>query len=194
MAKSVRISISKIPIGIRLILQNSRRINHTAKALLLDWKDVGNMTIRQHNSKYAIILFYYSIEELGKAILLNELKKEAESNKIEYVENNKLFSDHDVKINKAQEKYPELKIPCLGENYTFDEIVKGFKDRSNFFLVGFDEDNQEWISDLSSQISDDEVLKRIELMDSILDKLQEKHDESFEEFTKFDYYETKTKE
>ena len=202
MAKTVRISLSKIPIGIRYSLQNSRRINHTAKALLLDWKPIGNMTIRQHHSKYAIILFYYSIEELGKALYLDELKQNAESNNVEYVESDKLFSDHDVKINKAQEKYPELKIPnwkeeSIGEKMfklvPHDEVVKGFMDRSNFFLVGFDEDNQEWINDISSKFDDDEILKRIELLDSILDELQEKYDKLFKEFTRFDYYETNEK-
>lgn len=202
MGKTIRISISKIPLGMKLILQSSRRINHVAKAVLLDWKPIGNVTSRQHHSKYAIILFYYAVEELGKAIYLNELRNIAESKNIEYIENDKLFSNHNVKINKAQEKYPELKIPnwkeeSIGEKsfklIPFDEKIKGFIDRSNFFLVGFDEANQKWISDLSSQIDDDEVQKRIELLDSILDELQEKYNKSFKEFSIFDSYETNQK-
>jgi len=76
----------------------------------------------------------------------------------------------------------------------YDEIVKGFMVRSNFFLVGFDEDNQEWINDISSNFDDDEIKKRIELLDSILDELQEHYDKQFKEFTRFDYYETENKE
>jgi len=200
MAKTVRIHISNIPLGLKLILQSSRRINHLAKAILTDWKPVENFTSRQHHSKYAIILFYYAIEELGKAIYLDELRQDAESNKIKYVESDKLFSKHDVKIDKVQEKYPELKIPNWKEEpinekmfklVSHDEIIKGFVDRSNLFLVGFDENNQEWISDLSSKYDDDEIQKRIEALDSILDDLQGIHDKSFNEFTKFDYYETR---
>jgi len=179
MGKTVRIPIEQIDKGIIFCLQNSHRINKTAKALLLDWKLTGQ-EVKQHDSKYSIVLFYYAVEELGKAIRLEEYKKEAEVNNRKYVEDDKLFSDHNYKINIAQSKYPDLKIPNwkqepIRENtyklIPYDEIIHNFVERSNFWLVDYNPESGKWISKLP-EVDDDEILKRLEQLDKIIDEWQ----------------------
>lgn len=183
----VKIPVSKVNVGLRGILQNSRRINHLAKRTLKDWEDKGTFSVKQHHNKYSIILFYYAVEELGKAIYLQELKDQADSENLDFIDNPDLFKKHDVKLKKAQEKYPGLIVPKFEQEMidaktyrlvaSDQEIVNGFLDRSDLFLVSFDESQQKWINDLSDIIHDEELLKKIMLLDSILDKLQDIHDD-----------------
>ena len=64
-------------------------------------------------------MLYYAIEELGKAIMLEE--------KLDYVKNKNLteitddvniFRNHNIKIDKSQEKYPDLFIEKFKKKIT----------------------------------------------------------------------------
>jgi hypothetical protein len=190
------IAVSKIPIGIKQILQNSNRINHLAKRVLLDVENHGSVDVYQHHSKYAVILFYYAVEELGKALKLQDEMEIAKTQKKSYVTVT-WFKDHDTKLARAQKQFPELRIPNYIEEkidartrrYHKDEgtdIIKGFTDRSDFFLISYDEDKKEWINDLASHIEQDEVILRLnkhkEILDCWLDKLEESYEKSIREF------------
>lgn len=186
------IAVSKIPIGIKQILQNSNRINHLAKRVLLDVENHGAIDVYQHHSKYAVILFYYAVEELGKALKLKDEMELAKSKKQSYVTIT-WFKNHDAKLTRAQEQFQELKIPKYREQkidektsqYHKEEdtdIIKGFTDRSDFFLVSYDEDSKTWINDLSSHIEEDEVSRRLEkhkeIVNCWLDNLEEPFEKS----------------
>ncbi len=175
---SLEIPISEIPNGIKQVLQNSRRINYMARRVLEDKEHFGNITIPQHHAKYSIILFYYAIEELGKALKLKDKLEESKQNNQQIV---KLtwWRDHDKKIKRAQREHPFLKIPKYdgesidGETTTYtlnedSEMVKGFQERSEFFLIGYDMKNKQWVNDLNTHIEESEVIKRIDKLDSIL--------------------------
>ncbi len=182
LADSLEIPISEIPMGIKRILQNSRRINYLARRVLQDIESLGNITIPQHHLKYSVILFYYAIEELGKALKLKDALEESKQKNPQTKIKITWWRKHDKKINRTQKEYPFLKIPKYdgivnGEVTTHilnedSEIVKGFQERSEFFLIGYDMENEQWVNDLNTHIEESEVIKRIEKLDSILDDWQ----------------------
>lgn len=157
-----------------------------ARRVFEDTESFGSMDIVQHHSKYAVILFYFAVEELGKALKLKEKLEEVKQNNPQ-MNNIQLnwWKDHDKKITRAQREFPELKIPKYREEKidekTFryileddDELIKGFQERSEFFLVGYDMKKEQWVNDLSTHIEDAEVINKINYLDSILDRLQQK--------------------
>jgi hypothetical protein len=85
-------------------------------------------------------------------------------------------------------KLSEEKINANTIQYHEDEdtdIIKGFSDRSDFFLVSYDEDAKMWINDLASHIEKDEVLVRLEkhkeILNSWLNNLEEPFEKSVRE-------------
>jgi len=191
------IAVSKIPIGVKQILQNSNRINYMAKRILLDTENHGSIDVIQHHGKYAIILFYYAVEELGKALKLKDEMDDAKTGKKSHIDVTKWFKEHDIKLERAQSEFPKLKIPAYNEEKINDstirfhldeesEVVKGFQERSDFFLVSYDEENKSWINDLSSHIEEDEIIKKINILREIvndwLDNLEDSFEKSVREF------------
>ena len=64
---------------------------------------------REYGDEYPAVLYYYALEEFGKALYLKDLKEKNENGKFIDVD----LYDHNVKINKALEHNPELKIRKL---------------------------------------------------------------------------------
>lgn len=168
-----------------------------AKRVLQDTENHGSIDVYQHHRKYAVILFYYAVEELGKALKLKDEMENAKTESKSHVDVTKWFKEHDDKLERAQNQFPELKIPEYKEERISEssvrfhldkdsEIVKGFQDRSDFFLVGYDEENKTWVNDLSSHIEEDEVIKKMERLREIvsywLDGLEESFEKSVREF------------
>lgn len=179
----MEIPIDKVDFGIKRSLQSSRRINKAAKALLEDYTPMGQVEVREHNSAYSIVLFYYAVEELGKAIRLETLKRNSIENGCLTIEDDQLFSNHDYKINIANKRYPKLIIPNWEKKFIKEntyqlipvgKIIKNFTDRSNLWLVSFDEKKGSW-RDWLNDVDDEEITKSINELDKVLNKWMKKY-------------------
>lgn len=85
----------------------------------LEWLETGHMLLNLGNKNQAFIHYTFAVEEFGKAILLNDRKKEALYYGDTMVSDDKItFSNHDEKIKRAEEvlKDPMTKIRLIDVN------------------------------------------------------------------------------
>ena len=189
---TIKIPVDQIKYGIIHCLHSSRRIQDIAKNTLMQYQtelDNGGTSL---NPKYSIIMFYYAIEELGKAITLEELMNNAIQRSLTEIKVHKYIGDHHQKIKKAQEKYSDLTIEKFKEEIinihsnlheenkssfikkitcfqwkSDGEIIQSFTDRSNLWLVTFDEANNKWLNPIDN-FDVEELKDKIKLLDKIL--------------------------
>jgi hypothetical protein len=137
-------------------------------------------------------MFYYAIEELGKAIILEEFMNDAIQKNLTKIKVHKHIGNHDQKINKAQKQYPNLTIEKFNEkiidihsnqqvenkssfikkiiNFQWKsdvEIIRSFTDRSNLWLITFDESNNQWLNPITN-FDIEELKNKIKLLDEII--------------------------
>lgn len=137
----MRIPTSEIGLGIKTCIDNSKQILNAGKLLFDDgfWK-------------YSVILYYYSLEEFGKALIL---KNRVMENSSQYeIEVSDFFYDHDKKIEEARKilgdkadiiQYKEF--PSDGQFHTLEEdraVVDDFKSRSSLWLIDYDSATHSW--------------------------------------------------
>lgn len=151
--------------------------------MLKDWHPVGQFEVKQHDSKYAIVMFYYALEEFGKALKLQKAKEKTTMNQEQYVEDSSLFVKHDYKVDESLKQYPDLTIPNwiqeqIKEN-TYKlvpngEIIEDFIERSNMWLVSYDQNSNKWKEQFFN-IDDEIVETKIDYLDKLLDEWQKKY-------------------
>lgn len=151
--------------GIMESLFNARRIERLAKRILEDEQIIGIFTLKEHHIKYPIVLFYYAIEEFGKAILLEGEIDIAIFHKLSHIQPIWWFN-HNHKIRAVQVKYPELRIDREKSN---DEIIENFHDRSNLLLTDY---NEKGWGNNPLNIEQEDICKKIEQLDELIDQMQ----------------------
>jgi len=106
----VKIPVKDIDIGIQQCLYSSNRLNGIASLLL-------EQNPRFYHNQYSAVLYYYALEEFGKALYLRRLKEEEKNNSHVMV----YLYEHDIKINEAKNY-------CKGSDRTItvplDKILK----------------------------------------------------------------------
>ena len=151
-------SVSDIDEGIRRSIKSS-----------LDWLDSAYLLLSSGKKNQAFINYTFAVEEFGKALLLNDRKKEAISKGWKMISNDDItFRDHDAKIKRAEAELKdpaigislidESKIPIFDLNPSIDQILaftdvrefpsKGkflsFENRISLMYVDYDTNKQEW--------------------------------------------------
>lgn len=151
--------VSDIDEGIRRSLKAS-----------LDWLESAYILLRLGKKPQALIHYTFAVEEFGKAVLLDDKKKEAAKNGKIIIENDDItFSSHTEKIKSAEEVLQdpstkmrlidESKIPVLDLNQDIIEQIPEFTDvkefpykgdflslenRISLMYVDYDEDAKKW--------------------------------------------------
>jgi AbiV family abortive infection protein len=93
--------VSDIDEGIRRSLKSS-----------LNWLDSACLLLSSNKKDQAFIHYTFAVEEFGKALLLNDRKKDAIKKDWKMISNDDItFRNHDVKIKRAE---AELKDPTIG--------------------------------------------------------------------------------
>ena len=115
----MKIPVNQIKFGIQHCLYSSRNICNIAKIIFTQYQtELGNGGT-SIIPKYSVIMLYYAIEELGKAIMLEEKLDDVKNkNLTEITDNVNIFRNHNIKIDKAQEKYPDLFIEKFKKKIT----------------------------------------------------------------------------
>ncbi|MGB6463676.1 MAG: hypothetical protein WBF38_05580 [Nitrosotalea sp.] len=114
----------------------------------LDWLESAYLLLRQGIKKQGLIDYTFAVEEFGKAILLDDNKKDAISKGKNKIENDDItFCQHDKKIKRALEilkdpatKIPlidESKIPILDLNQSIIDQIPAFTDVKDFPYEGY---------------------------------------------------------
>ena len=207
----MKIPVNQIKFGIQHCLYSSRNICNIAKIIFTQYQtELGNGGT-SIIPKYSVIMLYYAIEELGKAIMLEEKLDDVKNKNLTEITDNvnifrnhnvNIFRNHNIKIDKAQEKYPDLFIekfkkkitkeylsefrsPETGRVYSmptseFELIPDGdtfptFMDRSNLWLVTFDELNNKWLEPIDD-FDIEKLSETINQLDLILSDWQTKYD------------------
>lgn len=135
-----------------------------------DWLDSAYMLLRLGKKTKAFIHYTFAVEEFGKAILLNEQKKEAiQKGETMICNDDVTFCDHNAKIKKAEDALvdpstkirliDESKIPAIDVTQDITEQIPQFTDvkefpykgnflsfenRMSLMYVDYDEDKQKW--------------------------------------------------
>ena len=181
-----KIPINKIDFGIIESLNNSRRILKACEILYTAKHKVGDYTVIEIDSKYAVILYYYALEELGKAIKLEDEKNRAKENNQNFIDVDSWFLKHDVKLDFVIKKYGKgLHISkvrwergrgnfLIGK--TDGPLIKKFQERSNLWLTDYDEQSEGWQKPID-QFIDDDLEKKIPQVNEILGDWQKKYRE-----------------
>lgn len=205
--ENIIIPVDQIKHGIIHCLHSSRRIQDIAQSILIQYQtelDNGGTSI---DPKYSIIMFYYAIEELGKAIILEEFMNDAIQKNLTEIKIYKYIGDHNQKINKAQKQYPNLTIEKFKEEIidvhsnqqvenkssfikkithfqwkSDGEIIRSFTDRSNLWLVTFDESNNKWLNPINN-FDIEELKNKIKLLDEIISDWLTKASNSYQSKT-----------
>jgi hypothetical protein len=179
----IKIPIKDVDTGIRQSLWNANRINAMAKTILKSKKKIDLFTVRDHPNKYAVVLFYYALEEFGKAVYLSILKNNTQKGEKFIVAE---LYNHDKKMDEVKKHYPDLyikkwKMQPLGKDrpskfFTYienGEIVSNFMERSSLWLVDYDERKSKW-KEQFPYTEDDEISKMIKNLESEIENLLEK--------------------
>lgn len=167
MAKIKIIPVSQIDEGIKVCKNKSGLLLKAAKKLY-DCQFVDE----------AVIMYYYSVEELGKAIVLRNRKNTAISESKTDVDVSDFFYSHDEKINAVRnmagsdidimEYNP---IPEDGQFYAMTEkgpTIKDFRERSSVLLTDYDPNTWTWGKILPIPIAY-QVEKAFTKLQSVLD-------------------------
>lgn len=174
----VKIPIDKIDVGIAMSLYSAQRIRHASERLLEDGKQLGSIRTFEHHNKYSTVLYYYALEEFGKALYLLRLKNETKSDTVEA----KLY-DHNIKFNEIKQHYADLSIkkfkteplePKEGQSYKWvedGEMAPTFLERSSVWLTDFNPQKSEW-KDPFPLIDDYEIRNKIKLLGEKISELQ----------------------
>jgi len=179
-----KIPIDKIDFGIIESLKNSRRILKASEILYEAKHKVGDYTVIEIDSKYAVILYYYALEELGKAIKLEDEKSKAKENNQNSIDVDSWFLKHDIKLDYAIAKHgkglhiSKVKWEKGRGNFfigkTDGPLIKKFQERSNLWLTDYNEQKESWQKPID-QFIDDDLEKKIPQVNQILDYWQEKY-------------------
>lgn len=145
----VKIPIKSIDAGIESCLYNAMNILESCEYI-----SEHNMF---HTGDLELVLYYYSLEEYGKAIKLKQDKEDATKTKIKIIDPSNWFFKHDKKIEAVRSRHENmLDITNKGilsitlgdvhvDHSKHNELlIKTFLDRSNFFLIGYDEEKDKW--------------------------------------------------
>ena len=90
--KTPILSKTELQKGVTLATENAKRLLKSAEALV------------QVNPSHAYALYTLAVEEYGKALWLEEFEKKAKPSK--HYEVQKVFTDHETKLEKAREAIP----------------------------------------------------------------------------------------
>lgn len=179
--------------GIIHCIYSSQSINDLSERIFKQYEEELSKGGTSLQPKYSVVMFYYAIEELGKAILIEEKMIQALKRESKKITVERHFGSHDDKIYKAQERYPELGIQRLIPEYDINEktiidrnkvkffklipdgdIIPSFTDRSNLWLTTFDEAKNEWLYPVDD-FDIDELRDKIRKLDKILEEWRQKY-------------------
>lgn len=93
----VTIPHNRVNFGIRACLRNSKRISLESSRIL------------KRDAYLSLVLYYYAVEEFGKALLLEELKNKSRNGKGFSVD----LQNHSTKLKQIQTKHKDLLIKRL---------------------------------------------------------------------------------
>lgn len=157
------ISIEKIDEGIKQSIYNSLELLVACESIFYDKvKYDGGITEpkTQNYVVYSMVLYYYAMEEFGKAIKLKESKQEAEKNNIQNINVTSWFMNHQKKIERIHEIYGNDLHILKSKELTLEPIdLKNFK---------FPQDKQLFFNQLSENIK----FEPIEYEDAIFTNYQ----------------------
>lgn len=152
------IPLDKIDNGIKACLQNAQRIIKACETVFYAKTKVGDFSVVDNAPEISVILYYYALEELGKALKLEEEKFKAETSGEPNVNVESWFLNHNKKLDAVITKFgtkyhifeadpiplsPPGKFEFQSVEYSNPSIEK-FMDRSKLLLTDFDEKKQEW--------------------------------------------------
>lgn len=175
----MEIPITSIQYGVLESLNSSLRIISIAKTL----------PSTEHDIKYAVILFYYALEEYGKALLLEGENDNITQNQTHI--NPTWFYCHNHKIRSVRIRHPNLYIP----KYKFPQIegkadtltnegdvAETFQDRSNLLLTDYDDKTNRWGWGKNLEhIEDEDVMKKLDELEQLVRPHQKQCKEKIKE-------------
>ena len=174
------IKLQHINFGIKKCLRNARFLNEISKTIFEHGKKIGDFRTHTFPENYSVVLYYYAIEEVGKAIKLKELKQIGVNKKIVSCD---WFYDHKSKIEAVQNKFPDLKIPVYHFKKISDRLNSwahsGFfpieaKERASWWLVDHNDQENTWEPPLELLRDDFETKpkKLDEIIQQLLDEIK----------------------
>ncbi len=179
------IPVDKIQFGIEETQHTARYFHDLAKGHLKQMDDELQKGGTSMRTIHAVIFLYYGLEELGKLMILFEKLDEAKRNGDSQIVLDKYVGDHNIKLNKAKQAYPDLVIqkrePENGwkNDGSFEDLVpKGdiltdFMERSNSWLATWYPDRSTW-QEPDGWIERDDVQTAIGRFGAVLDEWFEK--------------------
>ena len=141
------IPIDKIPFGIEKTQQTARYFHDLANRHLKQMDDELQNGGTSMKTIHAVVFLYYGLEELGKLLILFEKFDEAKRNGDSQIVLEKYVGNHDTKLEKVKEAYPDLIIQKR-------EPENGWKNDGNFeplvpkgdILTDFIERSNSWLT------------------------------------------------
>lgn len=184
-----KIPIDKVIYGIQKALYNSAYFQDLAIGHLNRMEDELKKGGTRLLNVHAVVFLYYGIEELGKAIILYEKLIQSKENSDSEITVNQYVGNHNVKLNKAKEMYPELIIhnfqpendwvmtelrPGVKMSQTekfvpTGDLLSDFKERSNSWLATWYPERSTW-EEPENFIDEDQVRKVAENLDKLIRK------------------------
>ena len=152
---------------------------------------MGEFTVIENAPEISVVLYYYALEEVGKAIKLEEEKSKVESS-AEFIDVTSWFKDHDAKITAFINKYGEewhifeadtIPVSPSRDELTYHSVkftkpsIKTFTDRSNLLLSDYDDESKSWKRFLESGTSH-EIETKIHKFEKLLDEIQSTYHEA----------------
>ena len=177
MKKSIIIPIKQVDTGVIHCLYSSNTLNFIAKLL-------HERNPREYSDEIPIVLYYYALEEFGKALYLIRLKSESVDDSVKAD-----LYDHNIKIKEALKHNPDLFIRKLeikrewidpnadmfksrtSYELSDEAIINGFFERSSLWLTDYDEEMKDWKPRFDIHDTD-EISRKIELLQNEVAKLQ----------------------
>jgi AbiV family abortive infection protein len=177
MKKLVKIPNNRIDYGIQASLTNAKRINKLASKL------------RKNDTYLALVLYYYAIEEFGKALYLEKSKKKSHNHGFIEI---KLY-DHKTKLDYVKRYHKDLLIKKLKFIKTKTEInpyklIKKIEsgyyketrqnifpsslERTGYWLVDYNEKTKHWNEYKSNFIDDENLIKKISILNKKIQKMK----------------------
>jgi len=179
---AIIIPVDKIDFGIRKCLQNANVIMKACETVFNAKEEHGYITVIENAPEISVVLYYYALEELGKAIKLESERDAARESGKDSIDATSWFIDHDEKLEAAIHRYgnewhileadPIPVSPSL-EEFEFHTVeysqpsIRNFIDRSNLLLTDYNRSSGHWGRFLESGTTD-EMEKKIPQFDKLL--------------------------
>lgn len=175
----VKIPNDRIDHGIRASLTNAKRINKLAHKL------------RKNDTYLALVLYYYAIEEFGKALYLEKSKKKSHNHGFVEI---KLYS-HETKLDYVKRYHKDLLIKKLKFIKTKTEInpyplikkiesgyyketresIFSAHERTGYWLVDYNKKTKRWNEYRNNFIDVENLTKKISILYKKIQKMKNQY-------------------